>query len=331
MTNSATLGWCQTSWPVLRDNMRQGAITRIWHGTDTISTTVFLGSFSPNFIQYAPTHTKHTLSCLNLLHLFMLSRRRGAILALICSANVQFRQLSPCWFTLRGRALHSERGGRRGSLTPFSGPSKWELWRGSLISLSRFALSPAPPFPATHLWWLWTGLISVCHWPVRRAWVCVCFSREKAVNKMTLLFPLSYHVEKPIMVMLSMSGNLCLSLLSPVLFILALLFSLWDSRGCGFIGPDTLFGLLWGRHTLKQTGTDQQSPFSLTTTTKLTELFIHKELPSRKSFATYIAIQIIKKKQVRNSSDQQRFSFCLSSDWRRFILSLELRRATLQD
>lgn len=37
---------------------------------------------------------------------------------------------------------------------------------------------------------------------------------------MTLLFPLSYHVEKPIMVMLSMSGNLCLSLGSlPSLFI----------------------------------------------------------------------------------------------------------------
>ena len=54
----------------------------------------------------------------------------------------------------------------------------------------------------------------------------MCFSREKAVNKMTLLFPLSYHVEKPIMVMLSMSGNLCLSLLSPVLSILARFFSL---------------------------------------------------------------------------------------------------------
>lgn len=43
----------------------------------------------------------------------------------------------------------------------------------------------------------------------------------KAVNKMTLLFPLSYHVEKPIMVMLCMSVrmqqslSLSLSLLLP--------------------------------------------------------------------------------------------------------------------
>lgn len=56
---------------------------------------------------------------------------------------------------------------------------------------------------------------------------CVCFRRDKAVNKMTLLFPLSYHVEKPIMVMLSMSGNLRLPALSlTVLFIPSILFSL---------------------------------------------------------------------------------------------------------
>ena len=173
-----------------------------------------------------PTHTKHTLSPLNLLHLFMLSRRRGQSwlsFAVLMSNSTSFHPADlPC---VAERCLQSGVAAE-GSLTPFSGPSKWELCRGSLISLSRFALSPAPLFPATHLWWLWTGLISVCHWPVRRAWVCVCFSREKAVNKMTLLFPLSYHVEKPIMVMLSMSGNLCLSLLSPVLFILALFFSL---------------------------------------------------------------------------------------------------------
>jgi len=34
----------------------------------------------------------------------------------------------------------------------------------------------------------------------------------KAVNKMTLLFPLSYHVEKPIMVMLCMSVRMQQSL-----------------------------------------------------------------------------------------------------------------------
>lgn len=65
---------------------------------------------------------------------------------------------------------------------------------------------------------------------------------------MTLLFPLSYHVEKPIMVMLSMSGNLCLSALSPVLFILSLFF-ISHSCGSGFIGPDTLWTTHWTMHT----------------------------------------------------------------------------------
>ncbi len=37
----------------------------------------------------------------------------------------------------------------------------------------------------------------------------------KAVNKMTLLFPLSYHVEKPIMVMLCMSVRMQQSLSLP--------------------------------------------------------------------------------------------------------------------
>ncbi len=37
----------------------------------------------------------------------------------------------------------------------------------------------------------------------------------KAVNKMTLLFPLSYHVEKPIMVMLCMSVRIQQSLFLP--------------------------------------------------------------------------------------------------------------------
>lgn len=50
--------------------------------------------------------------------------------------------------------------------------------------------------------------------------MCAHFSRGKAVNKMTILFPLSYHVEKPIMVMLSISGNLCLSLLSPTILLI---------------------------------------------------------------------------------------------------------------
>lgn len=145
----------------------------------------------------------------------MLSRRRGQSRLSFAALMSNSASFHPADLPrVSGRRLRSRAPGE-GSLTPFSDPSKRELRRGSLISLPRFALSPAPLFPATHLWWLWTGLISVCHWPVRCAWVCARFSREKAVNKMTLLFPLSYHVEKPIMVMLSMSGNLCLSLLSP--------------------------------------------------------------------------------------------------------------------
>lgn len=178
----------------------------------------------------------------------MLSRRRGQSRLSFAALMSNSASFHPADLPrVSGRRLRSRVPGE-GSLTPFSDPSKRELWRGSLISLPRFALSPAPLFPATHLWWLWTGLISVCHWPVRCAWVCARFSREKAVNKMTLLFPLSYHVEKPIMVMLSMSGNLCLSLLSPC-----------PLHSCsypppptplprcrGFTGLDNLFGLLCG-------------------------------------------------------------------------------------
>lgn len=129
MTNPATSS--HTSCPVLRENKRLSEITRV-------------ASYSP---QTQNTHFPH----LTLLHLFMLSRRRGQSrlsFAVLMSNSSSFHPADlPC---VAERCLWSG-APSEGSLTPFSDPSKWELRRGSLISLSRFALSPAPLFPATHL------------------------------------------------------------------------------------------------------------------------------------------------------------------------------------
>lgn len=156
-------------------------------------------------------HT-HTHTPLNPPYLFTLSLRRGPIPAVICGANVQFRLLSLLWFSLCRALCYS----RRATESPFRRPSKWGLKR-----CESYSFLPA----------------SLCHWPLccdgfGQAWsvcviwpawcMCVCVRERgtvgQAVNKMTLLFPLSYHVENPIMVMQSMSGRIRQNLFLPLPF-----------------------------------------------------------------------------------------------------------------